>query len=85
MRVVERYGAGEVREAPRDLRQQLLTRAGQLQAPREAVEELHLQVRFQRLDVMADGRRGDVELVGSRNETAQPCRGLEGAESVERR
>jgi len=40
---------------------------------------------FQGLDLVADRGLGDVQLLGSAGEAQVACRGLEGAQGVERR
>jgi hypothetical protein len=58
---------------------------GQRQLAGHAPEQGHTQVRFQQLDLMADRRLGDEELLGGLGEGQMARPGLEGAERVERR
>ncbi len=50
-----------------------------------AVEQLYPQVFFQTLDLMADGRRRDVELLRGFLKAQMPGGGLKGPQSVKRR
>jgi hypothetical protein len=68
-----------------EARQQYARRGGQLDLPVEAAEQLHAEIGFERVDLMADRGRGHVELGGGLAEALQPGRGLERAQGAERR
>ena len=78
-------GLLEQSEGPGDGRQVGLSVVGQQQGAVEAAEQLALEPLLQGLDLVADGRLGDVQLLGGAGEAQMPRRGLEGAQSVERR
>jgi hypothetical protein len=56
---------------------------GQLHVARAPVEQRRSQFFFERLDLAADGRLREIELLRCRTEGAQPGHGLEGAQAVQ--
>ena len=72
-------------EGFRQSRQQYPCRGGQLDRTVEAVEQPDAEVLFQRMNLMADRGRGDVELVGGLAETGQPGGRFEGAQRAQGR
>jgi hypothetical protein len=74
-----------VAEAGAHLRQEGLGRLGQDQLLVQALEQLDAQTVFQRLDLLANGARSHVQLLGGQFEAEMARGGLEGPERVERR
>ena len=64
--------------------QQLLPFGGELDAPAGTLEQLYLQVVLERLDLLADGRRGHVQRLGGVRERQARSHGLENAQGIER-
>ena len=62
-----------------------LTFLGQHQAPVETPEQGQAEAILQGLDLVADRRLGDMQLLGRLGEGEMPGSGLEGAQGVERR
>ena len=71
-------------ERPGQGRQVELAGVGQHQAPVQAPEQLPVERRLQRLDLMADRGLGDEQLLGRLGERQVPGGGLEGAQGIER-
>jgi hypothetical protein len=67
--------------APAAGAQQLGAGAGQFHRARVAQEQRHADLVFQRLDLAADGRLGQRQLVGRGAEVQVPGHGLEGAQA----
>lgn len=63
----------------------VLARVGQQQRPVETAKQRHPEPLLQRLDLMADGRLGDVELLRRLGKAQVPGGGLEGTHGVQRR
>ena len=65
--------------------EQALARFGQFYALGRPPEELDAQHLLQQLHLPADGARRDVEFGAGAGKALMPCRGIEGAQAVERR
>ena len=55
---------------------------GEFGAPGVALEELEAEMLFQTLDLMADGRSGDAELIRRQPEGAEPGGGFESGQGT---
>ena len=69
----------------RQARQQHFRRDGQLDRTVEAMKQLYPEILFERVDLMADRGRGDVQLLRRLAEAFQPRGGFEGPKGAERR
>src|SRR5687767_14213649 len=78
-------GFGETIEAFAKLRQQQLARARQLQPALQTPEQTLAELLFQPLDLVADRRRRDMQLLGRHGEAHLARRSLESPQTVEGR
>ncbi len=72
-------------ESAGEPRRQQLPGLGEHQRALEPAEEARADVVLEPLDLVADGRGGDAELLGGPGEAQMPGGGLEGPQAVERR
>jgi hypothetical protein len=75
---------GQTVEAFAQRRNGQLAGIGQQQGPGHPAEQGQADEVLQSLHLMADRRRCDVELPGGLGEAQVPCRGLEGAQGIQR-
>ena len=75
---------GHAVEGIAQIRQQRLALAGDLEAARTAHEQRDAEPLLECLHLVADGRLGDMKLLGGVGETGVTGSGLEGAQGIER-
>ena len=80
-----RRGLAEPGQVAADFGEVVLADRRQRDRAVAAHEQRHLQVRLERLDLVAHRRRRHVQLLGRARDARQPSRGLEGAQRVQRR
>ena len=74
----------ELIEPAPDARQQLLPFGGEFDTPSGPLEQLHLQVVLERLDLLAHGRRRHVQRFGRIRERQPRGHGFEDSQRIER-
>ena len=77
-------GVGQLVETVPHGRQGGLAGLGQPERAGQAPEQRDAHLFLKRLDLVADRRRGDMQLLGGLGEAQMPRRGLEGAQRIER-
>ena len=78
------YRPAEMLEAARQFRQHGAAGVGQQQPACQSLEQLDAQLLLERLHLMADGSRGDVQLVGRLDEAQVACGRLERPQAPQR-
>jgi hypothetical protein len=85
LRAHARRRFAEQREPGRELRQIVASFLGQHESAREPVEQRRVEILLEAAHLLAHCGSADVQLVGGRDEAAEPRGGLESAQRIERR